>query len=208
MKKSICWPLLSVALLCADNSYAQSWKDLFNKENLEKVINKETIEKVVSEATGKNTASMVGTWQFTGSAIELTSDQLLNKASGDVAASLAEKKLDEQLGKFGITAGKLAFTFQADSTFQAKINNRNVDGTYSCHPETREVDLKFNKLLNMHAKITCTSTQMEMLFNSDKLLRLINFLSSKSQNTTLKSISSLADNYDGMMLGFSLKKEE
>lgn len=208
MRKSIYWPLLTAALICTNNSYAQSWKDLFNKENIEKAINKENIEKVVSEATGKNTASMTGTWQFTGSAIELTSDQLLNKASGSIAATLAEKKLDEQLSKFGITAGKLAFTFQTDSTFQAKINNRNVDGTYSCNPETREVELKFNKLLNIHAKISCTSTDMEMLFNSDKLLNLITYLSSKSQSTALKSISTLAESYNGMMLGFALKKEE
>ena len=47
---------------------------------------------------------------------------------------------------------------------------------------------------------------MELLFNSDKLLKLITFLSSKSSNTTLKTISSLADSYDGMMLGLELKK--
>lgn len=208
MKKSICWPLLSAALMCTGNIHAQSWKDLFNKENLEKVINKENIEKVVSEATGKNTASMTGTWQFTGSAIELQSDNALNKAGGGVASALAEKKLDEQLSKFGITEGKLTFTFQADSTFQAKINNRNVDGTYSYNSETQEADLKFNKLMTAHAKITCTSTQMEMLFNSDKLLHLITFLANKGKSNTLKSISSLAENYDGMRLGFALKKEE
>ena len=45
-----------------------------------------------------------------------------------------------------------------------------------------------------------------LLFNSDKLLKLISFISSKSSNTTLNAISSLADSYDGMMLGFELKK--
>ncbi|MDE6172737.1 MAG: DUF4923 family protein, partial [Bacteroides sp.] len=48
---------------------------------------------------------------------------------------------------------------------------------------------------------------MDLLFNSDKLLKLLTFLSSKSSNATLNTISSLASKYDGMMLGFSLDKE-
>lgn len=199
MKKSIfTLALTTVALFSTEICHAQSWKNLFNKEN---------IEKVVSDISGKNTASMEGTWLFTGSAIELQSDNLLNQAGGSVATTLAEKKLNEQLTKYGITEGKLSFTFQADSTFQAKLNNRNMDGTYSYDETTRQVNLKFNKLLNVQTKITCTSTNMDMLFNSDKLLKIITFLSSKSKSNTLKSISSLAENYDGMMLGFSLKKE-
>ncbi|EJX01887.1 hypothetical protein EVA_10007 [gut metagenome] len=194
-------------MLSTEFCYAQSWKDLFNKENIGKVVNKENIEKVVSDISGKNTAGMTGTWRFTGSAIELKADNILNQAGGDVAATLAEKKLNEQLAKHGITEGKLSFTFQADSTFQAKLNNRNMDGTYSYDETSRLINLKFNKLLNLQTKITCTSTHMDMLFNSDKLLKLITFLSSKSKSTTLKSISSLTENYNGMMLGFSLKKE-
>lgn len=207
MSKTLFGLALAVALFSTEICHAQSWKDLFSKENIEKVINKENIEKVVSDISGKNTASMTGTWQFAGSAIELKSDNLLNQAGGGVAATLAEKKLNEQLAKYGITEGKLSFTFQADSTFQAKLNNRNMDGTYSYDESTQLINLRFNKLLNIQTKITCTSTNMDMLFNSDKLLKIITFLSSKSKSATLKSISSLADNYDGMMLGFSLKKE-
>jgi hypothetical protein len=32
------------------------------------------------------------------------------------------------------------------------------------------------------------------------------FLGSKTNSTALKTVSSLAENYDGMMLGFGLKK--
>ena len=47
---------------------------------------------------------------------------------------------------------------------------------------------------------------MELLYNSDKLLKLMAFIGSKSNSTALKTVSSLADNYDGMMLGFELAK--
>ena len=68
------------------------------------------------------------------------------------------------------------------------------------------VQLKYFRLLNLNAKVNCTSSSMELLFNSDKLLKLISFISSKSSNTTLNAISTLADSYDGMMVGFELKK--
>ena len=96
MKRLVFWQLFVAALLLTSNSHAQSIKDLFNKENIEKAVN---------AVTGKSTADMTGTWSYTGSAIEFESDNLLQKAGGAVAATAAEKKLDEQLAKVGIKAG-------------------------------------------------------------------------------------------------------
>jgi len=45
-----------------------------------------------------------------------------------------------------------------------------------------------------------------LLFNADKLLKFLSTVSSISSNTTLKAINKLASEYDGMMLGFDLKK--
>ena len=198
MKKYV----LSLAILSAfifgtSNVQAQSLKYLFNKDNIEKVVN---------AVTGNKSIDMTGTWTYTGSAIEFESDNFLKKAGGAAAASLAENKLDEQLAKIGIKDGQLSFTFNADSTFTSTIGKRSMQGTYSYDAATNQVQLKYLRLLNMNAKVNCTSNSMELLFNSDKLLKLITFLSSKSSNTTLKTISSLADSYDGMMLGLELKK--
>lgn len=180
MKRLVFWQLFVAALLLTSNSHAQSIKDLFNKENIEKAVN---------AVTGKSTADMTGTWSYTGSAIEFESDNLLQKAGGAVAATAAEKKLDEQLAKVGIKAGQ-----------------KSMKGSYSYDASTQKVNLKFAKLIGMNAKVNATSTTMDLLFESDKLLKLITFLSSKSSNSTLKSIGSLANSYDGMMLGFSLQK--
>ncbi|MCD8182442.1 MAG: DUF4923 family protein [Bacteroides sp.] len=180
------------------NSQAQSIKDLFNKENIEKVVN---------TVTGKNTASMEGTWIYSGAAIEFESDNLLEKAGGSLAAATAEKQLNERLAKVGIKEGNLSFTFNADSTFSAKASIKSIKGTYSYDADTQRVNLKILKLINLDAKVNCTSSNMDLLFNSDKLLKLITFLSSKSSNTTIKTIGSLAGKYDGMMLGFALQKE-
>lgn len=182
----------------ATQTHAQSLKDLFSKEN---------VEKVVSTVTGKSTVSMEGTWNFSGSAVEFESDNLLQKAGGAVAASAVESKLDEQLEKIGIKEGELSFTFNADSTFQAQMGSKSLSGTYSYDDSSQNVGLKISKLINLSAKVNCTSSQMDLLFDADKLLSLITAISSKSSNTTLQTISSLAESYDGMMLGLALEKQ-
>ncbi|WP_291529392.1 DUF4923 family protein [Bacteroides sp. UBA939] len=199
MKKSVfSLALIATLMLVSANSQAQSLKDLFNKEN---------VEKVVSAVTGKNTVEMIGTWSYTGAAVEFESDNLLMKAGGAVASSTAESKLNEQLSKVGIKPGLMSFTFNADSTFNAKLGSRALNGSYSYSASDNKVNLKFVKLIGMDAKVNCTSGKMDLLFDSDKLLKLITTLSSKSSNSTLKTISSLASKYDGMMLGFSLEKK-
>lgn len=52
MKRLVFWQLFVAALLLTSNSHAQSIKDLFNKENIEKAVN---------AVTGKSTADMTGT---------------------------------------------------------------------------------------------------------------------------------------------------
>ncbi len=58
MKRFVFWQIFIAALLMTCNSHAQSLKDLFNKENIEKAVN---------AITGKSTAQMEGTWSYTGS---------------------------------------------------------------------------------------------------------------------------------------------
>lgn len=199
MKKSIILAIIALIGM-TQNSQAQSWKDIFNKDNIEKVVN---------AVTGKSTTvDVTGTWIFTGSAIELKSDNMLTNLGGTAAAGVAEEKLNEQLKKVGITPGKLTFTFNADSTFTTKLNKKTLKGTYSYKADEESLQLKFAKLIPMNAKVNCTSSNMDLLFNADKLMSLLTTLSSKSKNTTLKTLGSLAENYDGMMLGFSMKKQQ
>ncbi len=199
MKKSfLSIAFLAVFVLTATNSQAQSWSDLLNKDNISKVVN------AITGTT--ESIDMTGTWSYKGSAVEFESDNLLMKAGGAAAATMAENKLNEQLSKIGIKDGQMSFTFNADSTFTSTVGKKTLKGTYSYNASTKQVDLKYLKLLNLHAKVNCSSSSLELLFNSDKLLKLMAFIGSKSSSTALKTVSSLAENYDGMMLGFQLSK--
>lgn len=197
-RKLLSFAVLITLLLVPTVNRAQSIKDLFNKDNISKVVN---------AVTGHTeTVDMTGTWRYTGSAIEFESENLLKKAGETVAASAAEQKLDEQLAKVGIKEGQLSFTFNADSTFVSTLGKRKLNGTYSYDAGTQMLHLRYMKLIPMNAKVNYTTQQMDLLFEADKLLKLITFLSSKSSSATLKAISSLADSYDGMMLGYELKR--
>lgn len=187
-------------LLSQQNVSAQSWSDLLNKDNISKVVNAVT--------GANNNVLLEGTWIYNGSAVQFESENLLLKAGGVAAAKAAESKLDEQLTKFGITPGSMTFTFAADSTFTSVVAGRTMPGTYTYDSETKKLNLKFARLLNMGAEVNYSTTSMDMLFNSDKLLKLITYLSSKTSSTALKSISTLSAQYDGMLLGFELKKQE
>ncbi len=188
--------ILPIVLLASSNCNAQSLKDLFGG-----------VEKIVSDVTGKSTVDLRGNWSYTGSAVEFETDNLLMKAGGSVAASATETKMDAQIKKMGIQPGQMTFTFNADSTFNAKVGAKNYSGTYSYNTSQKKVTLTFLKILEIGAKVNYSSNNMDMLFDSNKLLKLLIFLGSKSSNTTLKTVSSLANSYDGMMLGFSFKKE-
>ena len=56
------------------------------------------------------------------------------------------------------------------------------------------------------AAVSATSSQLDLLFQADKLLELIGKLTSSSSNSTLKTIGTLVNQYDGMKLGLELKK--
>ena len=168
-RKLLSFAVLITLLLVPTVNRAQSIKDLFNKDNISKVVN---------AVTGHTeTVDMTGTWRYTGSAIEFESENLLKKAGGTVAASAAEQKLDEQLAKVGIKEGQLSFTFNADSTFVSTLGKRKLNGTYSYDAGTQMLHLRYMKLIPMNAKVNYTTQQMDLLFEADKLLKLITFLS-------------------------------
>lgn len=58
----------------------------------------------------------------------------------------------------------------------------------------------------MTAHVVVTNDQLSLLFDADKLLDFLTKLSAVSKNTTLQALNKLASQYDGMKMGFELKK--
>ena len=200
MKKTIFGLLLTTAaLLGAQGAQAQSLKDLFNKDNISNLIN---------TVTGNNAkVELNGTWNYTGPAISFETDDMLMKAGGAAASTVLEGKLDEQLMKIGFNHEKVNFTFNNDSTFTTNIGTHPLKGSYSYDPSSKQISLKYLGLVNLKADLVYSGESAELLFKSDKILQFITLLSNTLDNNVLNTIGGLANEYDGMMLGFRLKKQ-
>ena len=59
----------------------------------------------------------------------------------------------------------------------------------------------------MDADITKSGNTMEILFNVDKLVDVLVSIASKTQSSTLQTISNLLSEYDGVLMGFELTKQ-
>ena len=200
--------LLIGAVLCltGQTASAQTLKDILGK-----VKNNSTVSDIVEKVTGIDISKgdIKGTWNYTGSAVKLESEDLVKSAAAGVAATQIEKKMDEYLVKAGLQGGAFSFTFNEDNTFTTTVKGKTFNGTYTFSEEDAVINLKYGKSLKSTG-VTATAqlkgTTLELLFKADKLLDLIGKLTSATSNSTLKTIGTLAGQYDGMKLGLELQK--
>ena len=206
MKRTISIILMAGAFcLTGQTASAQSLGDI-----LKKVTGNETVKNVVETVTGTTLpVDVKGTWTYSGTAVKFESEDLLKSTAASLAASQVEDKLDSYIAKVGIKAGTFSFTFNEDKTFSATVKGKSFNGTYTISEDYKTMSLQFGKTIGLKpftATISATSSQLDLLFQADKLLELLGKLTSTSSNSTLKTIGSLVNQYDGMMLGLELKK--
>ena len=199
MKKSIFILTLLFALI--SSTQAQSIKDLLNKE---------TITSVVSAVTGTSTSKeldMEGTWTYTGAAVELKSDNILKKTGGKLATSSVESKLDSQLSKIGIKEGVTTFSFLSDGTFDVVLSNKTQQGTYDLDTSANKVNLVFAGAVTIAANVSQSNNEMTLTFDADKFMTAVSTISNVTGNTSLNTLNSLLQGYDGILVGLTLKKQ-
>lgn len=107
---------------------------------------------------------LVGTWTYNGVNCVFESQNLLAQAGGVAASSALETKIDEQLKRYGISKGVTRFTFNADKTFTATLNGRNMSGTYSLDTASKTLHLQFvGGLLNLRPQVTRNGNGIALL---------------------------------------------
>ena len=205
MKKIYLLSLLLLLLSVPNATYGQSLKDILKSSAVKEVVSAVTGEKALAAA------DLQANWSYVKPACDLESANLLKDAGGNVISSQIEKKLDELCKKAGITEGQFSYTFNADSTFTNTLpKGKILTGTYSFDAEKQTVTLKYGKLLKLttfDAKVIKTGDNLNILFNANKLMTLLNLVSSLTQSETVKAVNKLFDQYDGVMLGFEMKKQ-
>lgn len=183
---------------------AQDWKSVLGG-----VLNK--VEETVSKVNER--VSIVGTWKYAAPDCKFESDDLLSKAGGEVAAKKVEEQMSNYLSKLGFNENTV-YVFNADSTYTSTVAGRTVNGTYRYNKETKEVTLKTKIGLKLTAQVSTSllnGGSMSLLFKADKLMSLAQTVTGavagKSSNATVSTLNTVLSQYDGLMLGFEMKKQ-
>ena len=149
--------------------------------------------------------NLIATWKYNGPGCAFTSENLLAKAGGEVAAVQIEEKLLPYYQQVGISASNTYITFNEDGTFSSKIAGTPFNGKYTFDEATQKITLK-GLLLSMSCYTKKEANGISILFEAKKLLTVLQTMSAMSGNKDLQTIGDLSKKYDGVRVGFDLKR--
>jgi hypothetical protein len=191
--KSI-WILLVMCGVSA-NAGAQDLKSILSGVAKSVVGNKAT-----------TASSIIGTWTYSGPECQFESENLLAKAGGEMAAKEVEEKMIAVYNKVGMN--NIRYTFNEDGTYSYQMKKRTVTGSYVFDDAAKTITMTGKLGLKTVAYVTVTGNDMSMVFKADKLMSILKTITGAASkvNSTAATINSVAEAYDGLMLGFELKK--
>lgn len=163
------------------------------------------LNNVIGSGTFSKQDFCAHTWKYSKPGCAFTSENLLAQAGGEIAANKVEEKLSEYYSKFGFSSSNTYFTFKTDGTFAAKIDGKSWQGNYTFDEKTHAIQMK-GLILSMSGYATKTANGISLLFDQKKLLNLIKTIGSLKGNSTLSALGTIANNYDGMRVGFEMTK--
>ena len=195
MKKLIC----IMALLCAVavQADAQSLKDILSGAVKQVVGDKATTE-----------TSLIGTWAYVGPDCQLKGDDLLKNIGGDAAGVEVEKKMEPIYEKTGLNT--IQYTFNEDKTCSYTIKGKKVEGTYVFDSEAKTITIQAGRLkVKTVAHVVTLGSNMSFVFDANKIFSVVKTITgaTSSLNASASAINKLLDEFDGMMVGFELKKQ-
>ena len=195
MRKFVC----IIALLCAVSvqTDAQNLKDILKGVAKTVVGDKATTE-----------TSLIGTWDYVGPDCQLKGDDILKNIGGEAAGEEVEKKMEAIYAKAGLNT--IQYTFNEDKTCSYTIKGKKVNGTYEFDAEAKTVTIKAGKLgVKTTAHIVTVGSNMSFVFDADKILSVVKTITGVASklNSSAATISKLTEQFNGMMIGFELKKQ-
>ena len=140
------------------------------------------LDNVIGSSTFKQADLCASTWKYNKPGCAFTSENLLAKAGGDIAANKIESELSTYYTKAGFTSSNTYFKFNTDGTFESKIHGKSWKGTYTFDEKTHAITMK-GLLLGISGFATKKTSGVSLLFESKKLLTLVQTLTALSGNS-------------------------
>lgn len=162
----------------------------------------------VLSKTNLSVDDISGEWTANGSAVSFKSDNFLKKAGGSAAAGLIENKLDPYYNKLGLNNAVL--TIKDDNTFSLKVRKIILQGTLESNGDGTFIfnfkALKSVSLGKLTTYVQKSGNKMDVMFDAKKLMSLVSGVAKLTGISIAKTAASLLDSYDGMCVGFKMKK--
>lgn len=164
------------------------------------------VAKAVVGNKATTASSIIGTWTYSGPECQFERENLLAKAGGEMAAKEVEEKMIAVYNKVGMN--NIRYTFNEDGTYSYQMKKRTVTGSYVFDDAAKTITMTGKLGLKTVAYVTVTGNDMSMVFKADKLMSILKTITGAASkvNSTAATINSVAEAYDGLMLGFELKK--
>ena len=164
------------------------------------------VAKAVVGNKATTASSIIGTWTYSGPECQFETENLLAKAGGEMAAKEVEEKMIAVYNKVGMN--NIRYTFNEDGTYSYQMKKRTVTGSYVFDDAAKTITMTGKLGLKTVAYVTVTGNDMIMVFKADKLMSILKTITGAASkvNSTAATINSVAEAYDGLMLGFELKK--
>ena len=150
-----------------------------------------------------NESDLYGAWYYTEPGCAFTSENLLAKAGGAVAAETCKEKLLPVYNTLGINSNNTQFQFTQDHQFAANVKGIPLSGTYTYDPTNSTLKIK-TMLFSSNVYVTRTTHGLAFTFESKNLLKVLQAIAAMSGNTTLQTVGDLSKQFDGVRLGFDM----
>lgn len=159
---------------------------------------------VLGGSTRPTQKQLIGNWTYSQPGCAFTSDKLLAQAGGELVASEIKAKVAPTFQAIGIRSNNTSVSFKEDKTFTASFAGTRLSGNYTYDENTSQVVLQ-GMILNISCYAKRNSDGIALLFESSKLLTLLQTISALSGNASMQTIGDLSKSYDGLRLGFDFR---
>ena len=167
-----------------------------------------TISNVITSVIGAQTvtrANLIGSWKYVSPGCAFTSENLLAKAGGEVAAAQIRTKVQPYYQQIGISGSNTFITFNEDGTYSAQFRGTPMSGKWTFDEKTYKVNLQ-GLLLSINCYAKRNANGIGLLFEATKLLTLLQTMAAMSGNSNIQAVGEISKNYDGVRLGFDFSK--
>ena len=167
-----------------------------------------TISNVITSVIGAQTvtrANLIGSWKYVSPGCAFTSENLLAKAGGEVAAAQIRTKVQPYYQQIGISGSNTSITFNEDGTYSAQFRGTPMSGKWTFDEKTYKVNLQ-GLLLSINCYAKRNANGIGLLFEASKLLTLLQTMAAMSGNSNIQAVGEISKNYDGVRLGIDFSK--